>query len=71
MDELQKAQAFVALCLLGTLLFNYPFLALFNRPALVFGIPVFYAYLFIVWAVLIVAMAWLVGRQSDGEREGE
>ena len=33
MDELRKAQAFVALCLLGTLLFNYPLLALFNRPA--------------------------------------
>jgi hypothetical protein len=71
MDELQKAQAFVALCLLGTLLFNYPFLALFNRPALVFGIPVFYAYLFIVWAALIVAMYWLVGRESDSERERE
>jgi hypothetical protein len=70
MDELQKAQAFVALCLLGALLFNYPFLALFNRPALVFGIPVFYAYLFGVWAALIGLMYWLVERKSDGEGEG-
>ena len=65
MDELQRAQAFVALCLLGTLLFNYPFLALFNRPALVLGIPIFYAYLFVVWAALIVLMAWLVGRAGE------
>ena len=28
---MQKAQRFVAVCLLGALLFNYPFLALFNR----------------------------------------
>jgi hypothetical protein len=67
MDELQRAQAFVALCLLGTLLFNYPFLALFNRPALVLGIPIFYAYLFVVWAALIALMAWLVGREGKGE----
>jgi len=65
MDELQRAQALVALCLLGALLFNYPFLALFNRPALVFGIPIFYAYLFVVWAALIVLMAWLVGREGE------
>jgi hypothetical protein len=69
MDELQRAQAFVALCLLGTLLFNYPFLALFNRPALVLGIPVFYVYLFVVWAALIGLMAWLVGREGEGEGE--
>ena len=67
MDELQKAQAFVALCLLGALLFNYPFLALFNRPAFVFGIPVFYAYLFVVWAALIGVMAWLVGREGEAD----
>ena len=67
MDELQKAQAFVALCLLGTLLFNYPFLALFNRPAFVLGIPIFYAYLFVVWAALIALMAWLVERDGEGE----
>jgi hypothetical protein len=67
MDELRKAQAFVALCLLGALLFNYPFLALFNRPALVLGIPIFYAYLFVVWAALIALMYWLVGRESEGE----
>lgn len=65
MDELRKAQAFVALCLLGALLFNYPFLALFNRAALFLGIPVFYVYLFAVWAALIAAMAWLVERKDE------
>lgn len=64
MDEMQKAQRFVALCLLGALLFNYPFLALFNRAALVFGIPIFYVYLFVVWAVLIAFMAYMVERKE-------
>ena len=54
-----KGQRFVALCLLGTLLFNYPILALFNVSGMVFGVPVLYVYMFIAWAALIAVMAWL------------
>ena len=53
-----KGQRFVALCLLGTLLFNYPILALFNVPGTVFGVPVLYVYMFIAWAALIAVMGW-------------
>ena len=52
-----KGQRFVALCMLGLLLFNYPILALFNQSGTVFGVPVLYAYLFIAWAALIALMA--------------
>ena len=48
-----KGQRFVALCMLGMLLFNYPILALFNVSGTLFGVPVLYAYLFIAWAALI------------------
>ena len=58
-DFESKGQRFVALCLLGTLLFNYPILALFNVPGTVLGVPVLYVYMFIAWAALIAAMAWL------------
>ena len=60
MSDLEsKGQRFVALCLLGTLLFNYPILALFNVSGMVFGVPVLYVYMFIAWAALIALMAWL------------
>ena len=52
-----KGQRFVALCVLGLLLFNYPLLALFNVPGTIFGVPVLYAYIFVAWAVLIALMA--------------
>ena len=52
-----KGQRFVALCMLGMLLFNYPILALFNQWGTVFGVPILYAYLFIAWAALIALMA--------------
>jgi hypothetical protein len=58
MSEFQsKGQRFVALCMLGLLLFNYPILALFNVSGTVFGVPVLYAYIFIAWAALIALMA--------------
>lgn len=54
-----KGQRFVALCMLGIVLFNYPILALFNVPGALFGVPVLYAYLFIAWAALIALMAFI------------
>ena len=56
-DPETRAQRFVALCMLGILMFNYPVLALFNVPGTLFGIPVLYAYIFIAWAALIGMMA--------------
>ena len=58
-DFESKGQRFVALCMLGMLLFNYPILTLFNVPGVLFGVPVLYAYLFIAWAALIALMAFL------------
>ena len=65
MDELEsKGQRFVALCMLGTLLFNYPILALFNVHRTFLGVPTLYAYMFIAWAALIALMAF-IAESSD------
>ena len=52
-------QRFVALCMLGMVLFNYPILALFNVGGSLFGVPILYAYIFIAWAALIALMAYV------------
>jgi hypothetical protein len=57
MSDETRSQRFVALCMLGLLLFNYPILALFNVSGALFGIPTLYAYIFIAWAALIALMA--------------
>ncbi len=62
MSDDTKAQRFVALCMLGLVLFNYPILALFNVPGTLLGVPVLYAYLFIAWAALIALMALVANR---------
>ena len=56
-DPETRGQRFVALCVLGIVLFNYPVLALFNVPGTLFGIPILYAYIFLAWAALIGLMA--------------
>ena len=62
MSEEKKEQRFVALCMFGMLLFNFPILALFNVPATLFGVPALYAYIFIAWAALIALMAFVAER---------
>ena len=62
MDDKGKEQRFVALCMLGVVLFNFPVLALFNVGGSVFGIPALYAYIFAAWALVIALMGWLAER---------
>ena len=58
-------QRLIAIFLGGWVLFNYPVLSLFDRPATLFGLPLVFAYLFIVWAGLILLIAWVVESRSD------
>jgi hypothetical protein len=62
MDDKGKEQRFVALCMLGVVLFNFPVLALFNVGGSVLGIPVLYAYIFAAWALVIALLCWLAER---------
>ena len=55
-----QGQRLVALFLLGVLLFNYPLLYLFNQSSEVIGFPILYTYIFIAWALLIAAFAYVV-----------
>ncbi|MFC3108676.1 hypothetical protein ACFQAT_06615 [Undibacterium arcticum] len=60
-------QRLVALFVLGWLLFNYPLLALFNDAGTLFGIPLLFAYLFVVWALFIGLLAFIVEQKVLGK----
>ena len=60
-----KGPRLVALFLLGLLLFNYPLLHLFSGSGQILGVPLLYAYIFAVWALLIGLMALVVERDRD------
>jgi hypothetical protein len=61
------AQRLVALFFAGWALFNFPLLALWDRDALLWGLPLFPLALFAIWAVLIAVLAWVVERGARRE----
>lgn len=58
-------QRLLGLFALALLLFNFPLLALWDRDATVLGLPLFPAALFVVWALLIAALAALMEGAPD------
>lgn len=63
----QRGERLVAVSIVGLLALNYPLLDLFNRVALVFGVPLLYVYLFLAWALLIAVMAMVLERKAPGD----
>ena len=51
----------------GALLLNFPLLALWDRDATVFGLPLLPCALFAIWAVLIGLIAWIVEPDGEGD----
>jgi hypothetical protein len=58
-------QRLAAVFLLGFVLFNYPLIALFNKPGEIADIPLLYFFLFGAWALLIGLMAWAIERSRE------
>ncbi len=65
-----RSQRLMALFAAGALLFNFPLLALWDRDVLIFGVPLFPAALFMVWAVLIALLALIVERGDAAQDDG-
>jgi hypothetical protein len=49
-----------AVAVLAFLLFGWPFLAVFDVPGRVLGVPVLWAYLLLAWAAVIALVAIIV-----------
>lgn len=63
-DQLD-VQRLLALFVAGGLFFNFPLLGLWNIDATWFGVPVFPMALFMLWFLLIAAIAWLMERSGQ------
>lgn len=65
------AQRLVALFLAGLALFNFPLLALWDHDAQLWGLPLFPSALFLIWATLIAALAWVMEREQGSHGAAE
>lgn len=68
-NERQNEQ-FVILVLIGALALNYPLLSLFADGGLLFGIPILYLYLFVLWAGFIALAALVIEARNRKEHQG-
>jgi uncharacterized membrane protein len=57
-----RSQRLIGLFAAALLLFNFPLLALWDRQALLFGLPLFPTALFLVWGALIALLALVIER---------
>jgi len=54
----------IALAALGTALWNFPMLAVWDEASTILGLPALPVALFAIWAGLIVALAWVSEREK-------
>jgi hypothetical protein len=59
-QERLKATRLGATAVLALVLLNFPFTGVFDSDSLVAGVPLLWAYLFVVWALVIALVAWIV-----------
>jgi hypothetical protein len=63
------SQRLIALFILGWLLLNFPILGLWDRDLSVAGIPFFPAAIFVLWGLLVAALAWLMERVNTESQD--
>lgn len=61
-EDEQLAGRLGAVAALGLVLIVPPLLSQFDHPDRIFGVPLLWAYLYLVWAVVIVLVAVIGGR---------
>ena len=52
--------------LFAVLALNPPVLTIFSVEVFLFGVPLLYLYLFVVWAIIVALVAWIAGARGQG-----
>lgn len=66
--RLKLKDTWVICFVLGLITMNYPFISIFNKPTLPFGIPLLYLYLLTGW-VLSICIVYLFSRAAKDDSE--
>ena len=54
--RLNLNESWIIFFVLGIIMMNYPFINIFNKTSQLFGMPVFYLYLYLGWLVSILVI---------------
>jgi len=70
-NPIRLREAWVLCFLLGVVMLNYPFLQIFNKETLVFGIPLLFLYFFIGWPLSIFVIYLFVKHLESGQAQSD
>jgi len=65
--RLHLNESWVIFFVLGIIMMNYPFINIFNKPSQLFGLPLFYLYLYLGWLVSIFIIYLFVKAIDHGD----
>ena len=66
--RLKLKDSWVICFVLGFIMMNYPFISIFNKPNLPFGIPLLYLYLLLGW-VFSIFIVYLFARAASHDSD--
>ena len=70
MQSKLKQQKLTLFSVMLLVLFTYPVVSLANRPAFIYGIPVLFFYIFIVWIIAIIVLYRIAeGKQKKSDEQ--
>jgi len=64
-ESKRRHEQLIGMLIVAVIALNYPMLSMFSKIKLIFGIPVLYFYLFLVWAVFILCMALILEKPGS------
>lgn len=70
--RLQLRESWIIFFILGIIMMTFPFLHIFNKPILLFGVPLMFLYLTVGWmiSIIVIYLFMIAGRHNDNEKNG-
>jgi hypothetical protein len=70
--RLQLRESWIIFFILGIIMMTFPFLHIFNKPILVFGVPLLFLYLMTGWLVsIIVIYLFMIASRHENKSTNE
>lgn len=65
MKNIRERDWWLILVIVGVVVLNYPFISIFNKQAYIFGLPIFFIYLYLGWIISIFIIFLYVKLLND------
>jgi Na+-driven multidrug efflux pump len=70
--RLQLRESWIIFFILGIIMMTFPFLHIFNKPILLFGVPMLFLYLMAGWSVsIIVIYLFMIASRHENKSTDE